>query len=231
MSITTGFDFDLSRPKVGTSTGLSRNTKPSPLGEGRSLNMGTITITNLGKAYKQDPTRWSRLAEWVLARQHVTPQPATPAERGRTALKKLIVQDTTLINQLRGLIESARQQALRAVDTIQVRTCWEIGRHIVEFEQQGAERASYGTRLIPNLAATLTIEFGRGFDERNLRHMRAFFQSFPIWNAVRTELSWIHYRTLPRVENEQARHWHMEDSASQNWSSRALEIKGLYNVL
>lgn len=146
-------------------------------------------------------------------------------------MKKLIVQDTTLINQLRELIESARQQALRAVDTIQVRTCWEIGRHIVEFEQQGAERASYGTRLIPNLAATLTTEFGRGFDERNLRHMRAFFQSFPIWNAVRTELSWTHYRTLLRVENEQARHWYMEESTSQNWSSRALEIKGFYNAL
>ena len=98
----------------------------------------------------------------------------------------------TLISQLRGLIEAARGQALRAVDSIQVRTCWEIGRHIVEFEQQGAERASYGTRLIPKLAATLTTEFGRGLDERNLRHMRAFFQGFPIWNAVRTELRWTH---------------------------------------
>ena len=95
----------------------------------------------------------------------------------------------TLISQLRGLIESARRQALRAVDSIQVRTCWEIGRHIVEFEQQGADRAMYGARLIPKLAESLTAEFGKGFDERNLRHMRAFFQGSPIWNAVRTELS------------------------------------------
>jgi hypothetical protein len=56
----------------------------------------------------------------------------------------------------------------------------------VEFEQGGAQRAAYGVRLIPKLAQTLTQEFGRGFDERNLRHMRAFFQAFPIWNAVRT---------------------------------------------
>ncbi len=108
----------------------------------------------------------------------------------------------TLISQLRGLIESARKQALRAVDSIQVRTCWEIGRHIVEFEQRGQDRASYGARLIPKLAESLTAEFGKGFDERNLRHMRAFFQGFPIWNAVRTELSWTHYRNLLRVDSE-----------------------------
>ena len=129
----------------------------------------------------------------------------------------------TLISQLRGLIESARGQALRAVDSIQVRTCWEIGRHIVEFEQQGADRAMYGARLIPKLAESLTAEFGKGFDERNLRHMRAFFQGSPIWNAVRTELSWTHYRTLLRVDGEQARHWYMNEAADQNWSTRALD--------
>jgi predicted nuclease of restriction endonuclease-like (RecB) superfamily len=129
----------------------------------------------------------------------------------------------TLISQLRGLIESARGQALRAVDSIQVRTCWEIGRHIVEFEQQGADRAMYGARLIPKLAESLTAEFGKGFDERNLRHMRAFFQDFPIWNAVRTELSWTHYRNLLRVDGEQARHWYMNEAADQNWSTRALD--------
>jgi len=120
-----------------------------------------------------------------------------------------------LIRQLRGLIESARGQALRAVDSIQVRTCWEIGRHIMEFEQQGQDRATYGARLITKLAESLTSEFGKGFDERNLRHMRAFFQGFPIWNSARTELSWTHYRNLLRVENEQARNWYMDEAAMQ----------------
>jgi len=83
----------------------------------------------------------------------------------------------SLVHQLRELIQSARRQALRAVDTIQVCTCWEIGRHIIEFEQFGKNRAIYGSRLIANLAESLTIEFGRGFDERNLRHMRAFFSA------------------------------------------------------
>jgi predicted nuclease of restriction endonuclease-like (RecB) superfamily len=128
-----------------------------------------------------------------------------------------------LIGHLRTLVADARHQALRAVDSIQVRTCWEMGRHIVEFEQGGTRRAEYGKRLLLRLAEALTAEFGRGFDERNLRNMRAFFQTFPIWHAVRTELSWTHYRTLLRVENSQARHWYMDEAAQQNWSSRALE--------
>jgi len=128
-----------------------------------------------------------------------------------------------LLGQLRELIASARTQALRAVDVIQVRTCWEIGRHIVEFEQGGAVRADYGSKLITNLSATLTAEFGKGFDERNLRNMRGFFHCFPIWNAVRCELRWRQYRILLRVEDERARRWYMTETADQNWASRSLE--------
>lgn len=113
----------------------------------------------------------------------------------KTKSDKSIVPETPkilddLVERLRLIIAQARQQALRAVDLIQVHTCWEMGRHIVEFEQGGTERAQYGTRLLPRLAERLTAEFGKGFDERNLRHMRAFFQTFPIWDAVRSELSW-----------------------------------------
>ncbi len=135
-----------------------------------------------------------------------------------------------LIGPLRELIQAARNQALRAVDTIQVNTCWEVGRHIVEYEQQGQARARYGTKLLPLLAERLTAEFGSGFDVRNLRYMRAFFQVFPIRNAVRSELSWTHYRRLLRVESEAARLWYIQESITQNWSSRALErqISTLY---
>jgi predicted nuclease of restriction endonuclease-like (RecB) superfamily len=128
-----------------------------------------------------------------------------------------------LLDALRDLIVQARQQVLRQVDVVQVQTCWQIGRHIVEFEQGGQARAAYGKRLLPQLGQALVQEFGKGFDERNLRHMRAFFQCFPIWNAVRSELSWTHYRVLTRVDNEQARLWYMQEAAAQNWSSRALE--------
>ncbi len=94
-----------------------------------------------------------------------------------------------LLDNLRQLIVSARQQALRAVDVVQVQTCWGMGRHIVEFEQGGAGRAEYGTRLLPRLAKTLTVEFGTGFDTTNLRKMRQFYQLFPIRDALRHELS------------------------------------------
>ena len=129
----------------------------------------------------------------------------------------------TLLGELRGLIVAARQSALRAVDVIQVQTCWEVGRHIVEFEQGGAARAAYGKRLLPQLAEALTAEFGSGFDERNLRHMRAFYNAFPIRNALRTELSWTHYRTLSRIESEAARLWYMNEAADQNWNTRDLD--------
>ena len=112
-----------------------------------------------------------------------------------------------LLNALRELIQQGRQQALHAVYRVQVQTCWEIGRHIVEFEQGGEVRAAYGKKLLPRLAESLTREFGKGFDDRNLRNMRAFYQTFPIWHAVRTELSWTHYRTLLRVTSKEAREW------------------------
>jgi len=128
-----------------------------------------------------------------------------------------------LLDALRGLIQQGRQQALRAVDMVQVQTCWEIGRHIVEFEQGGEARAAYGQKLLPRLAEALTREFGRGFDDRNLRNMRAFYQAFPIWHAVRTELSWTHYRALLRVSNQKAREWYANEAAVQNWSARALD--------
>ncbi|MFZ3223412.1 MAG: PDDEXK nuclease domain-containing protein [Rugosibacter sp.] len=128
-----------------------------------------------------------------------------------------------LLGQLRQLIAQARTQALRAVDSIQVRTCWEIGRHIVEFEQGGQARAEYGKRLLPMLAEQLTAEFGKGFDASNLRYMRMFYLAFPKCDALRHELSWTHYRLLTRVDNEAARQWYMQEAAEQNWSSRALD--------
>jgi len=104
-----------------------------------------------------------------------------------------------------------------------VQTCWELGRHIVEFEQGGATRAAYGKRLLSELARALTTEFGKGFDASNLRYMRLFYQAFPKCDALRHELSWTHYRTLLRVDSETARTWYMNEAAAQNWSSRALE--------
>lgn len=139
-------------------------------------------------------------------------------------------QTLSLISSLRALIQEARRKALRAVDLVQVQTCWEIGRHIVEFEQGGSARAEYGTQLLETLASGLTAEFGTGFDVSNLRRMRLFYLVFSIQDALRPELSWTHYRTLLKVESERTRQWYMNEAADQNWSTRVLarQIGTLY---
>lgn len=80
-----------------------------------------------------------------------------------------------------------------------------------------------GKATLKNLAQQLTLEFGRGFDERNLNNMRAFYQAFPIWNALRTELSWTHYRLLSRLDSEQKRNYYLTESIASNWNSRELQ--------
>lgn len=109
-----------------------------------------------------------------------------------------------LLGTLRQLIADSRQQALRAVDVVQVQTCWHIGQHIVEFEQGGAQRAAYGRGLLVRLGQALTAEFGCGFEERNLRNMRAFYVTFPNRNALRSELSWTRARPLMRIDSKAA---------------------------
>ena len=128
-----------------------------------------------------------------------------------------------LFKQISELVAHARQQVLRHVNTAMVHTYWHIGRLIVEHEQQGAVRAKYGQETLTHLSQQLTERFGKGFDARNLRNMRTFYQRYPIWNAVRTELSWTHYRALLRIENETARAWYADEAVSQGWSARALE--------
>jgi len=92
-----------------------------------------------------------------------------------------------LFEQIRTLVEQARGRTARAVNQTMVETYWHIGRLIVEEEQGGESRAIYGTKLIPELGRRLTQEYGKGFDERNLRNMRQFFLTFPIRHAVSAE--------------------------------------------
>ena len=96
--------------------------------------------------------------------------------------------------RVRSILQASRHQALQTVNAAMVQAYWQIGQEIVEEEQHGKARAEYGARLIDELASQLTQEFGRGFIPRNLRYMRAFYIAFPIWNAVRSKLSWTQNR-------------------------------------
>ena len=129
----------------------------------------------------------------------------------------------SLASQIVEIVQQARSQVRQSVNQAMVASYWEIGRLIVEHEQQGQVRAAYGQRQLAELSTRLTDLFGKGFDVSNLRNMRRFYQAFPIRDAVRLELGWTHYRTLLRVENSSAREWYLREAISQNWSSRALE--------
>ncbi|GAB3034454.1 PDDEXK nuclease domain-containing protein [Spirosoma pulveris] len=129
----------------------------------------------------------------------------------------------TFYESIRTVLDSARQNAYRAVNFAMVESYWQIGQLIVEEEQQGNNRAEYGSGLLKYLAQRLTTDFGKGFDEREMRRIRQFYSTFPIRDAVRPELSWTHYRLLLKVDNPDARAWYMAETAQQQWSSRALE--------
>jgi len=128
-----------------------------------------------------------------------------------------------LFDNIARVIQQSRQQVQQAVNSAMVQCYWQIGCLIVEHEQQGQARAAYGKQQLQILSAQLTVEFGKGFDARNLRNMRSFFLAYPNWNAVRTELSWTHYRTLLRVENPDTRSWYQQEAIEKCWSARALE--------
>jgi hypothetical protein len=117
----------------------------------------------------------------------------------------------------------------RSVNFVLLETYWNIGKLIVEEEQQGESRAVYGSNLLKNFSKELTLEFGKGFDYTNLTNMRKFYFSFPILDAMRQELSWTHYRILSKIDSEEKRRFYLNEAAENSWNSGQLErqIKSL----
>jgi predicted nuclease of restriction endonuclease-like (RecB) superfamily len=130
---------------------------------------------------------------------------------------------TALYNDVRAIIVESRNRIYTTANRETVKACWKIGQRIVKENQAGADRAEYGAGLLKSLAKKLSAEFGRGFDDRELRKYRQFYLLFPKWDTVCPELSWSHYRSLIRVENERARHYYMNEAVAQHWGVRALD--------
>jgi predicted nuclease of restriction endonuclease-like (RecB) superfamily len=103
-----------------------------------------------------------------------------------------------------------------------VEAYWNIGKSIIE-EQGGNEKAEYGAGLLKELSKQMTHDFGKGFTVANLKNMRQFYLTFPNGYALRSELSWTHYRLLMRVENDNAREFYMQEAVKSGWSTRQLE--------
>ena len=128
-----------------------------------------------------------------------------------------------MIEEIRTLLISSRLQLQQSVNSVMVQTYWNIGKIIVEDEQDGQERAAYGKKQLEQISNTFTQEFGKGFDTSNLRNMRRFYLTFPIQETLSLKLSWSHYCKIMRIENQDARDWYIKETIENNWSVRALE--------
>ena len=133
-----------------------------------------------------------------------------------------VPQSEDAYRSIRGYVIEAQGQVYTAVNAAMVTTYWKIGKSI--FEACGEnDRAAYGKQVLKYISERLTAEFGKGFNLRNLRYMRQFYLTFPNVNALRSELSWTHYRPLMKVSDAKARAFYLEECAKAGWSSRQLE--------
>lgn len=137
----------------------------------------------------------------------------SPQTNGYTSLKKEISQ----------LLIAGREQAGRAVNTILVQTYWQIGRHIVEFEQGGEAKSEYGSNLLDRLSRDLTLEFGKGFGRSNLFYMRKLYIAFPNSGTLSHKLGWGHYYEILKSDNELEISFYTKQCQKENWSVRELK--------
>jgi len=133
-----------------------------------------------------------------------------------------MLQANILID-VKQLIAKAKEGAIRSVDHHRTVMYWHIGERIFNEEQQGQDRADYGTYLIKYLSEELQPEFGSGFSYRNLNWYRQFYRTFPIVSALRTQLSWTHYKTLTSIDNNDKREYYIAETVKNNWSVRQME--------
>jgi predicted nuclease of restriction endonuclease-like (RecB) superfamily len=133
-----------------------------------------------------------------------------------------VVMEQKFYDEIKKILSDARNRVYQTANFAMVEAYWNIGKNIVE-QQGGEEKAEYGVGLIKDLSNQMTRDFGKGFTAANLKNMRQFYLTFPNGYALRSELSWTHYRLLMRVENNEARNFYFDESIKSNWSTRQLE--------
>lgn len=138
------------------------------------------------------------------------------------------------ISDIRTIILSARESAIRSVDTVRVQMYWKLGERIFIEEQKGQDRAEYGAYLLQNVALEIEKEFGSGFSVRQLERARQFYRTYPIASALRTQLNWYQYRLLIQIDDKDKREYYELEATNNNWTGRELERQinsGLYERL
>jgi len=128
-----------------------------------------------------------------------------------------------LYETIKVIILQSRERIFRVANSVLLETYWSIGKIIVEDEQKGEIKAEYGKATLRKLSQQLTLEFGKGYDESNLRNMRAFYRAFPIRDTLRHELSWSHYRILSRIESKGKRQFYLNETIDKNLNTRQLQ--------
>ncbi len=140
----------------------------------------------------------------------------------------------SFISEIKEIIQKSKQQAVRSVEFFRVQMYWMLGERIFREEQQGKDRADYGSYLIRNLAEQIEPEFGSGFSYRQLNWFRQFYRTYPIVNALRSQLNWFQYRLLIQVDDNDKREYYELETVKNNWTGRELERQinsGLYERL
>ncbi|WP_366917099.1 PDDEXK nuclease domain-containing protein [Fibrobacter sp.] len=130
---------------------------------------------------------------------------------------------TKLVQDAKQIIETARENAVRSVDFCRVQMYWKLGKRIFEEEQHGKKRADYGAYIVKSLAEKLEAEYGSGFSKRQLEFCRQFFITYPIANALRSQLNWSQYRMLIQIPDPDKREYYELEAVNNSWNGRELE--------
>ena len=129
----------------------------------------------------------------------------------------------SVISDIKSIITQSKDNAIRAVDHQRTLMYWHIGKRIFEAEQEGKERADYGTYLIKYLSEQLQPEFGSGFSSRQMYLSRQLYCTFPIVNTLYSQLSWSQYKVLLRIDNQDKIEFYIAETIKNNWTVRQLE--------
>ncbi len=119
------------------------------------------------------------------------------------------------IDEIRAIIDQTRHHAARSIDHTRVLMYWNIGKRIFEKEQQGKERADYGSYLIKNLAMAIEPEYGSGFSVRQLEMCRKFYRTYPIANTLCSQLNWSQYKLLIAIPDKDKREYYQLEAVNE----------------
>ncbi len=128
-----------------------------------------------------------------------------------------------LIQKIGLSLENGRLNVAKTINNELLHTKWDIGRHIIEFEQNGNEKAEYGSDLLNRLSKDLKLIHGKGFSRRNVLDMRRFYICYPIWQTVSAKLSWSHYVELIGIKDNMERSFYEKQCVRDNWGIRELQ--------